>query len=87
MNSATFYMFDILRSWLRQHLLFLHLGNFLSFAFPLLSPLMFYVVLLNTTNSFSLLAQLPSLPSVIGAWMILLPLAYFQLSHRAWMEQ
>ena len=62
-----------------------NLGNFLSFAFPLLSPLMFYVVLLNTTESFSTLALLPSLPAVITAWMLLLPLAYFQTSHRAWM--
>ena len=64
-----------------------NLGNFLSFAFPLLSPLMFYVVLLNTTESFSMLARLPSLPSVVGAWMVLLPLAYFRISHRAWMAQ
>ena len=64
-----------------------NLGNFLSFAVPLLSPLMFYVVLLNTTESFTLLARLPSLPAVIGAWMLLLPVAYFQISHRAWMAQ
>lgn len=64
-----------------------NLGNFFAFAFPLLSPLMFYVVLLNSTESFSVLARLPSLPVVVAAWMALLPLAYFQASHRAWMTQ
>lgn len=64
-----------------------NLGNFISFSFPLLSPLMFYVVLLNSIESFSMLARLPSLPAVIAVWMTLIPLAYFQTSHRAWMEQ
>ena len=64
-----------------------NLGNFLSFAFPLLSPLMFYVVLINTAQSPALLARLPSIPAVTLAWLVLLPVAYFQLSHRAWVSQ
>ncbi len=61
-----------------------NLGNFLSFTVPLLSPLMLYVVLLNTAESSALLARLPPLPAVVLAWLVLLTVGYFQHSHRAW---
>lgn len=61
-----------------------NLGNFLSFTIPLLSPLMLYVVLLNTADSPALLAKLPPLPAVAAAWLVLLSVGYFQHSYRAW---
>ena len=64
-----------------------NLVNFFSFAFPLLSPLMFYVVLLNTTQAPQLLSRLPSLPAVVLAWLVFLPVAYCQVSHQAWRQQ
>ncbi|MDG1483129.1 MAG: hypothetical protein P8R54_26305 [Myxococcota bacterium] len=61
-----------------------NLGNFLSFTVPLLSPLMLYVVLLNTAESPRLLTMLPPLPAVALAWLVLLTVGYFQHSYRAW---
>ncbi len=61
-----------------------NLGNILSFTVPLTSPLMLYVVLLNTASSPALLARLPPLPAVVLAWLVLLTAGYFQHSHQAW---
>ncbi len=60
-----------------------NLANFLSFCLPLLSPAMFYVMLLSVVESDWLQRLLPPFPVVLLAWVMLLPLAYFWVSQRA----
>jgi len=60
-----------------------NLLNLLSFTVPLLSPLLLCVLALELTESHNWLSVQPTLPSVVVGWLLLLPVLYFQVSHRA----